>query len=239
MPPRGRLESTSRMKNSKKDATIVDIARKLGVSAMTVSRALTGSTEVSERTRQRVVQCSRKLGYKPNRWARSLVTRKSSIVGVVIPDLSHSFFAEVTLGIEEVVHQAGYNILLCHSRMDPEKEKAEIDMLVGSRVEGLIVASEQPENRPPVFLELKESGVPFVLVDRFFPGCDFPAVLVDDVAVGRLATEHLIELGHRRIAHIQGPKLSTGTLRYRGYLAALKAHRIAVHKQWIMHGGFD
>ncbi len=220
-------------------ATIVDIARKLGVSAMTVSRALTGSSEVSAKTRARVIRCAEELGYRPNRWARSLVTRRSSIVGVVIPDIAHSYFAEITRGVEEVVEKAGYDLLLCHSSMDPEKEKAEIDTLVGSRVEGLIVASEQPETSPGIFTKLRDRGIPFVLVDRFFKDSQFPSVRVDDLAVGRLATGRLIELGHTRIAHIQGPRLSPASLRYRGYLSALRAHKIPVNRDWVVRGRFD
>lgn len=206
---------------------------------MTVSRALTGSLEVSEKTRQRVIRCAGELGYRPNRWARSLVTQRSSIVGVVIPDIAHSYFAEITRGVEEVIEKAGYKLLLCHSCMNPEKEQIEIDTLVGARVEGLIVASEQPETSPQVFLGLKEMGIPFVLVDRFFPGHAFPSVRVDDLAVGRLATEYLLELGHRRIAHIRGPRLSPATLRYRGYREALRKHKIAVNREWIVRGRFD
>src|SRR4051794_17967274 len=90
----------------KRGATILDIARKLGLSAMTVSRALTGHPEVSESTRRKVLRCAESVGYRPNRWARSLVTRKSSIIGVVIPDISHSFFAQITYGVEEVLESS-------------------------------------------------------------------------------------------------------------------------------------
>ncbi len=206
---------------------------------MTVSRALTGSSEVSEKTRRRVIRCARRLGYRPNRWARSLVTQRSSIVGVVIPDIAHSYFAEITRGAEEVVDKAGYKLLLCHSSMNPAKEAAEIETLIGARVEGLIVASEQVETVPEIFLRMKESRIPFVLVDRFFPGHDFPSVRVDDVAVGSLATGHLFELGHRRIAHIRGPRLSPASLRYRGYLAALRKQKMAVNREWTVRGRFD
>lgn len=225
------------MANNRNGATIVDLARKLGVSAMTVSRALRGSGEVSEKTRQKVLGCAQEMGYRPNRWARSLVTHKTAIIGIVVPDISHSFFAEVTRGIEDVLGDAGYNILLCDSRLSAEKEVDEIEMLVDSRVEGLIVASEQTS--PEVFGKLRKSGVPFVLVDRFFPRCNFPAVLVDDVAVGRLATEHLIQRGHRRIAHIQGPGISPAALRLKGYKEALKKHRIPINSRWVVPGCFD
>jgi LacI family transcriptional regulator len=227
------------MQRSKNGVTIVDIAKKLGVSPMTVSRALRGSSEVSQKTTKRVLRCAQELGYKPNRWARSLVTRKTSMIGVVIPDISHSFFAEVTRGVEQVTSPAGYNLLLCDSCLDPEKEKDEIDMLVTSRVEGLIVASEQPEDSPGTFQRLREGGVPFVLVDRYFRRCNFPAVVVDDVEVGRLATQHLIALGHRRIAHIRGPEFSPAALRYRGYQEALRACRIPINKKWVISGRFD
>lgn len=228
-----------RANRPKTGATIVDIARKLGVSAMTVSRALTGSSEVSEKTREKVTKCAERMGYRPHRWARSLVTRRSSMVGVVVPDFSHSYFAEITHGIDEVLGKAGYNLLLCDSWMDPAKEQAEIEMLVGSRVDGLIVASEQPERSPEVFKWLEENRVPFVLVDRFFIGQDYSAVRVDDLETGRLATRHLVELGHRRIAHIRGPRLSPASLRYRGYLETLRGQGIEIRKEYIAVGRFD
>jgi LacI family transcriptional regulator len=219
--------------------TIIDIARTLGVSAMTVSRALRGSTEISEETRLRVVRCAEKMSYRPNRWARTLVTRRSSIIGLVVPDIAHSYFAEITRGIEEVIEKAGYSLLLCHSRMDPHRERREIDTLVGSRVEGLIVASEQPENSAEPFLHLKAENVPFVLIDRFFPEHDFPTVRVDDLSAGTLATEHLISLGHRRIAHIQGPSLSPATLRAQGYVETLNRYKVPFRKGYVLPGKFD
>ncbi len=219
--------------------TIEDIARQLNLSAMTVSRALRGHSNVSEITRRKVLQAAQQLNYKPNRWARSLVTQKSHIIGIVIPDISHMFFAEIARGVEETIDSEGYDLLLCHSRRDPERERHELDMLMGSRVDGLIVASEQPQDDPRTFLELQERGVPFVLIDRFFRRLDCPYVGVNDRAVGRLATEHLIQLGHTCIAHILGPAVSTGLLRYQGYLKAMKAHGIAVNPDWVVQGSFD
>ena len=224
---------------SRRGATITDIARELGISAMTVSRALNASPEVAEATRRKVLQCAQALDYLPNRWARSLVTRRSSIVGVVIPEISHSFFAEITFGIEEALEPAGYDILLCHSRGDAGRERVEVRMLVGSKVDGLIVASEQPEDSPELFEELSQTRIPFVLVDRFFPAHKFRAVRVDDRAVGRLATRYLLELGHRRVAHIQGPRLSPASLRYRGYAASMKAHGLPVKREWVEQGDFQ
>ena len=206
---------------------------------MTVSRALSGNTEVSERTRKKVLLCATALGYQPNRWARSLVTRRSSIIGVVIPDISHSFFAEITFGIEEVLERAGYDILLCHSRGSTDRERSELDMLMGSRVEGLIVASEQPEKAPGPIMTLLEKGVPFVLIDRFFPNTQTNTVRVDDQAVGELATQCLIDLGHVRIAHIGGPPISPARLRRRGYMKAMKGAGLFPEKRWIAGATFD
>jgi LacI family transcriptional regulator len=206
---------------------------------MTVSRALRNGPDVSRETRQKVLSCAAELGYRPNRWARSLVTRKTSIVGVVIPDISHSYFAEVTRGIEDVLSKAGYNVLLCDSGLDPEKEKAQVEMLVNSMAEGLIVASEISENLPQLYRKLRQTGVPFVLIDRFFPDCGFPAVVADDLLVGRMATDHLIQLGHTRIAHIQGPALSPASLRFEGYRQALESHGLRFSADWVHQGRFD
>ena len=115
---------------------------------MTVSRALTGKPEVSEEMRKKVTECAAMLGYQPNRLARSLVTQRSYMVGVVIPEIAHLFFADVISGIEEVLDGANYDILLCHSRGDPDRERAEIRTLIGSHIDGLIVAPVQPMKSP-------------------------------------------------------------------------------------------
>jgi LacI family transcriptional regulator, galactose operon repressor len=222
----------------KNNPTIVDIARKLGISAMTVSRALNGKGEVSKEMRRKVVECADRLGYRPHRWARSLVTQRSLMVGVVVPEIAHSFFAEIISGIEDVLEKSGYDILLCHSRSDPARERAEIHALIESRIDGLIVAPEQPEKSPEPFVDLQKHGIPFVLVDRFFPGREFSCVRLDDLEAGFLATKFLIEQGHRKIAHIAGPDLSTGSLRRRGFLKALRAFGLDQNKKHIVQARF-
>lgn len=222
----------------KRPATIVDIAKKLGLSAMTVSRALNDRGDVSASTRQKVLRAAKTLGYQPNRWARSLVTRRSSIIGVIWPDIAHSFFAEITRGIEDVIEHAGYDILLCHSRNDPQREQMEIATLVASHVDGLIVASVQPEKQPAYFVELRERRTPFVLIDRYFPTAQLPSVRVDDQAVGELATRYLLELGHRRIAHIRGPALSTASLRLKGFRTTMREAAVDVPKEYVERGDF-
>ena len=223
---------------SKRRPTIVDIARKLDISAMTVSRALNGKGEVSKEMRKKVIDCATTLGYRPNRWARSLVTRRSLMIGVVVPEIAHSFFAEIISGIEEVLEKAGYDILLCHSRSDPARERAEIQALFESQVDGLIVAPEQPESDPGPFVDLQKRKIPLVLVDRFFPGLKLSTVRLDDAAAGWMATDFLIRLGHRRIGHISGPDVSTGSLRRRGFLKALRKHGVAASKELVVQANF-
>ena len=226
-------------KPKKRGATIVDIARSLGVSAMTVSRALSGHPEVAELTRARVLDCAESFGYRPNRWARSLVTRRSSIIGIIVPDIAHSYFAEITRGVEDVLGEANFDLLLCHSGQNAAKERSEMNMLIGSQVDGLIIASEQPESDPGHLNELRERRIPCVLIDRFFPGFDFPAVRVDDLQVGRLATEYLIRSGHRRIAHLHGPLFSPAILRRQGFEECMTAAGLPLEQQWIISGRFD
>lgn len=220
--------------------TIVDIAKRLGVSAMTVSRALNGKSEVSPDLKLRVLACANELDYRPNRWARSLVTQRSQMIGVVIPEITHSFFAEILSGAEDVLDKSGYDILLCHSRTDPARERSEVGALTGSHIDGLIVAPVQPERSPGLFFDLQKRKIPFVLVDRFFPGYDFPSVRLDDAAAGFMATEFLIQLGHQHICHIAGPAISPASLRRKGFLKALRKYRIDnSDKRCIAHATFD
>jgi len=227
------------MKSSRTSSpTITDIARHLGISAMTVSRALTGKAEVSSEMREKVTRCAEMLGYRPNRWARSLVTRRSYMIGVVIPEIAHSFFADCISGIEEVLDKANYDLLLCHSRSDPKRERAEIQTLVGGHIDGLIVASVQPMRSPQLFSKLKAQQIPFVLFDRFFPGAEFSSVRLDDLAAGRLAAEFLTDLGHKKIAHIAGPSVSPATLRRRGFLQAMKSKGLPVTPDMVVAAPF-
>jgi LacI family transcriptional regulator len=134
---------------------------------------------------------------------------------------------------------ANYDILLCHSRGDPERERAEIRTLIASNIDGLIVAPVQPLKSPELFVELQNQQVPFVLFDRYFPGYEFSSVRLDDVAAGRSAAEFLLDLGHRRIAHIAGPAVSPGKLRRQGFVNALRKAHVPISSNWIVQTSFD
>ncbi len=205
---------------------------------MTVSRAINGHPAVSDVTRRRVMERAAQLDYRVNRWARGLVTSRSHLIGLLVPDISHSFYAELTLGIQRSLEEKGYNLLLCNSGRDPRIELRELDVLLSTRVEGLIVASSQPEESPEYFVQLKEQGLAFVLIDRFFQKLNCSRLIADDLEIGRIATEHLISLGHRKIAHVRGPAISPGRLREEGYLSALRAHGLGEDRSWIVQGNF-
>jgi DNA-binding LacI/PurR family transcriptional regulator len=220
--------------------TIQDVAGDLGLSAMTVSRALNGHPDVKEETRRRVIARAGELNYRPNRWARSLVTQRSRMVGAVIPKITYSFFGEIIGGLETVLEEQGYSLILSNSAEDPERERREIDMLVGSRAEGLVVASVIPHDDPSFFQGLQDEGVPIVFIDRTFAGLESSSATTDDYRVGALAAEHLIGLGHRRMAHIKGAPVSTAEQRRQGFLDTLKAAGIDVAPRYIVEGGgFD
>ena len=127
-------------------ATIQDIAADLGYSAMTVSRALNDHPDVKDETRERILQRAQELNYRPNRWARSLVTRRSNVIGVVIPEITHTFFADIVQGVQQEITDQGYTLMLCHSGRSVRDEQHEIDMLIGSRADGLIVASTREQD---------------------------------------------------------------------------------------------
>lgn len=220
-------------------STLDDIGRELGLSAMTVSRALNGHPNVHEDTREKVLRLAKRLNYRPNRWARSLATRRSRIIGVVVPDISHAYFSEIIRAVQDTIEPRGYDLMLCHTHADTARESAAVNMLLGSRVEGLLVASSLESHDDTAYETLQRERVPLVLLDRYFPKLDIPHVRTDDALVARLATCHLLELGHRRIAHIRGPNVTTGCLRAEAFRSVMSDAGIAVEETWLCPAKFD
>jgi len=200
--------------------TMKDIAQALGVSVVTVSKVMRQHTDIGPATRKRVLAKAKELNYRPNLTARSLVTGRTYQVGIIVPTLLHPFFAEVLEALSFTLKKGGYAVIISSSMEDPAIEEAAIEQLLAHRLDGLIVAS--CSSSPAKFQQLKEHGTPFVLIDRFFPRFRANFVGVDDFAVGRIATEHLIAMGCRRIAHIRGLGFTTGVRRFEGYKAALE-----------------
>ena len=217
--------------------TLADIARKLGVSKMTVSRAINNHPEVSDETRKRILETAHKLNYRPNQYARALTTNRSFLFGIVVPDLMHSYFAEICRGVEEIGRPAGYQNLICNTDEQLSKEMGEIEALM-PRTDGLIVASAMPPQDAKFYRRIIKEGAKIVFIDRGLDGLNSPLVTTDDDQVGLIGTEHLINLGHRRIGHLRGASVSTGEGRYTGYRRALKKHKIPFDKSLVRACGF-
>jgi LacI family transcriptional regulator len=218
--------------------TLQDIARKLNVSVVTVSIVLRNKGKISEATRKRVLQRAKELNYQTNWIARSLVTRRTYTIGVLLPDFTHPFFAEVAKAIAEAVRPHGYHVIISYFEEDPILEKTEADSLVARQVDGLILASAQAPGRLELFRDIRRREVPFVLIDRPIPGARASFVGVNNIAIGQLATSHLITQGCRRIAHLRGPGAGIAAGRMSGYRLALRKRGLPFLPSYVVEAGF-
>lgn len=203
--------------------TLADIARELGVSKMTVSRAINNHPLINADTRQRVLEVARRMNYQPNQHARALATSRSYLIGIVVPDLMNLYFAEVTRAIESVARPAGFQLLICSTDEDATREIGQVETLL-HRTDGLIISSALAPTETMAYRKMIEEGAKIVLVDRTMKKLRCPAVATDNVRVGLLATQHLINLGHRRIGHLCGDGSSVSAERLEGYKQALMQH---------------
>jgi LacI family transcriptional regulator len=219
--------------------TMKRIAGQLGVSITTVSKVLNNHGDISEATRARVLAKVHELGYQPNAVARSLTLRSTKTLGIVIPDLMHSFFVEIIAGIEKVASPRGYGLLLCSSNEDARKERSELEMLRQRQVDAVVLASANAEGNTDVLERFTSLGVGIVMIDRDdHPDVRCDRVVTDDLEVGRLATAHLMSLGRRAIAHIAGPPIVHAKRRADGYAAALRSAGVKGRPEWVVRGGF-
>jgi LacI family transcriptional regulator len=209
-----------------------DIAVDLGLSVVTISKVLRKHPDIAEETRERVLKRVKELDYQPNITARSLVTGRSYLIGLVVPSLLHPFFAELAKALSAAVGKHGYSTIISSSEEDPELEAREIQQLTGRRLDALVIASAGTDIQP--FLRLERHGVPYVLIDRELPGLSANFVGINDEAAGRMATEHLIDQGCRAIAHIRGRENSTGTRRFEGYKRALQLRAISYSESLVV-----
>jgi LacI family transcriptional regulator len=208
-----------------------DIAAELNVSVVTVSKVLRNHSDISAATRERVLRRMKELDYRPNLAARTLVTGRTFMIGLIVPDLVHPFFAEIARSISQAIRPKGYNLVIASSEGDPELERHEIDSLMGRQVDALVLASAQTGD---VAFKYR---APIVLIDRQIAGVPANFVGVNDEKVGFLATRHLIEGGYQRIAHIHGPALSPGRQRFQGYRRALTEAGRPVLPEYVVNSG--
>jgi len=219
--------------------TMKRIASELGVSVTTISKVLNNHGDISEATRDRVMAKIEELGYQRNAVARSLTLRRTHTIGIVIPDLMHSFFVEVIAGIEPVASVRGFGLLLCSSGEDPAKERSELEMLRSRQVDGIVLASAHGSENDDLLKQLIGGGTGLVMIDRDdHPKVECHRVLTDDERVGLLATNHLLDHGRKAIAHIGGPAIVHAKRRERGWREALKARNVRIASDWFVQAGF-
>ena len=206
----------------KERATIHDIAKKLNITASTVSRALKDHPRISTETKKAVQKIAQKLNYQPNNIAAALRNGKSKILGIIVPMVDRSFFSSVIRGIEEIANGANYNVMICQTYENPEKEIATVEALLNARVDGIIASHAKNTLNFDHFLKVKERGIPLILFDRSNDELEVSNVVIDDFLGAYKATEHLIQQGCIRIAHFTNTrKISIYKERLRGYREAL------------------
>ncbi len=218
----------------KTKATLKQIAKELGVSVSTVSKALNGSPEISEPTKIKIKEYAKLKNYKPNINGLNLKNRKTKTIGVIIPNILNSFFAKVFSGIEKVADKKGYNVITCISNESLEKEIHTMEMLSNGTIDGFILSiSEEAQKLEEYdhFNEIIKDGTPIVMFDRTTDKVVCDKVVIDDFDVAKNATQHLINIGCQHIALFSSIEhLSVGKLRYKGYLDALLSNEIAVNE---------
>jgi LacI family transcriptional regulator, galactose operon repressor len=205
--------------------TINDVARRAGVSPSTVSHALSGRRPTSIRAQQRVRAVAEAMGYRPSLTAQSLITGRSLMLGLVVPDLHNPFYAEVAAGVEEAAAGSGFSVIICNTDMRFEKEDRFLQLLEQHGVDGIIFITDA-RPRQPELQRLAERGCPVIVVDEAVEG-RFHVVSVDNEGGGRFAAAHLVELGHRHLAVVAGPlNLPTTRARLRGFSNTIRASGI-------------
>jgi DNA-binding LacI/PurR family transcriptional regulator len=215
--------------------TIKDIARILGISASTVSRALKDHPDINTDTKKAVNELAEQLKYQPNAVALSLKNSRSKTIGIIIPEIVHYFFSTVISGIEDIASQKGYTAIICQSNESFEREVANTNTLSLHRVDGILISVSKESKSFSHFENLQQGGVPLVFFDRVAPGIEADQVVIDDAEASYQATRHLIESGCKYIVHFAGPQnLLIGQQRLQGYLDAHKETGMPVDKKLII-----
>jgi LacI family transcriptional regulator len=211
----------------KAKVTIHDIAKQLNTTASTVSRALQDHPRISQAMKKAVLNLAEKLNYQPNFIASSLRKGHGNTIGIVIPRIDRNFFSSVIGGIEDVASQAGYNVLICQSYDQENKEKNIVETLINGKVDGLLISLASGTGCVNHLNQIIEKGVPLIFFDRSTQNVDASKVEIDDMLGAHMATSHLIEQGCRRIVHFSGPlNVSIYANRFKGYRSALEDHGI-------------
>lgn len=221
--------------------TIKDIAKALGLSTSTVSRALRGSHEISSDTKKMVIEYAEQFNYRPNPIALSLKERRSRSIGVVVSEIANNFFSQAINGIESVAYNRGYHVIISQSHESYEREVVNVEHLASRSVDGLLVSLSAETDHIEHFKKLHDKGFPIVFFDRITDEIETHKVVADNYKGAYNATQHLIDAGYKKIAHLSSaPHLSISKERMKGYRAALADNKIPVNEAYIKncnHGG--
>ncbi|MGO5053516.1 LacI family DNA-binding transcriptional regulator [Lachnospiraceae bacterium LCP25S3_G4] len=220
---------------------IKELAKEIGVSSATISRVINNSGYVSEETRKKVLWAVEEYQYVPNAIARSLSTRDTHSIGVIIPDIENEFFSSIISGISEVAEENGYNIHFMGSNENSQSEHAFLETVAKQRLAGVIITpvSEEDSITREKLLRMQESGIPVILVDRDISGAKFEGVFVDNLSGAYDGVSTLIEAGHKKIAIITGPETSKpGKERLKGYKNAMEQAGLSIKEEYIISGDF-
>ena len=228
----GRLKSA-------KAASIYDVARESGVSVFTVSAVVNKKSHVGKKLLERVESAIQKLNYRPNLIARSLAKQRTHTIGMIVPDIANPFFPMVVRGAEDAAQKHGYNLLLCNSDDNLDKEESAVELLLSKRVDGILLTKAAEDFRPAMRQMIKEMNVPFVLVMRTYPKLTKDAVITDDYQGAYEAVCHLARAGRHRIGLISGPlKISNAKARWQGFHDALKAKDLPYDPELVVEGDY-
>jgi LacI family transcriptional regulator len=215
--------------------TIKDVARELGVSVSTVSRALKDHPDISPQTKKAVRELVDKMKYHPNAIALSLRSQRTNIIGVIVPEIVHHFFSSVISGIDEAATAAGYNVMFFQSNESYEREIMNIQSIIASRADGVLISIAKGTKKLHHIRQLLEENIPVVFFDRASEDIETDKVIVDDFEGAYNAVDYLIKTGCRRIAHFAGPQhLQIGYQRKRGYISALEKNGLSVRDELII-----
>lgn len=219
--------------------TIKDIARELNISTSTVSRALRGSYEINPETKRLVMECAERLNYRPNPIALSLKGSGTRAIGVIVPQIANYFFSQAINGIEAIAYNRGYHVIIFQSHESYEREVANVEQAMSRRVDGLLLSLSSETSDVTYLRELHDKGIPIVLFDRVSSELEVTKVVADNFKGAFAATEHLIQSGRRRIAHLTiQPWLSITQERLAGYRAALEKYGLTYDENLVRYGTF-
>ena len=212
--------------------TMEDIAERAGVSINTVSRALNDKPDINDQTKEEILSIADELNYQPNRFAQGLRSSKTSTLGVIVADIMNPFFSALLKGVEKSAREEGYSIIVQDTDEKYENEQSAIQTTLAEQVDGLLITPVQTNQQ--TIIDLKQSGLPFVLLGRHFNDLDTHYVVTDDVAGASSAVEHLIDRGHDRIGIINGPThISSSQERLRGYKQTMRERGIEIEEEFI------